>query len=610
MKSALTILVFAASAFAAEGRAVSDSAGVERALNSLDNADWILQWEAIHDLAEQRAELAVPKLQSMLSEKNEPWLRSQALVALAGIRGKEILNSAQELAKSQDAVLRAGAFKALGAIGSDAALPAIEAAVKDADPGVRGEALVALAKISHEKSWPAVSAALGSDDPRSGILALPFVGGDAARDKLLALLDHKDKPTRLAVIAALKQARLPETLKPLVKRLLKEGDRAAQEAIQGALGAFPARARAAAVIELLAANEIVLNDLTLDLLSGSAEPDTCAALVKLLPQLEAGNGWLLARTIRIVASCDADQYAPLFTNYLKSSKADVRLAAIEGMGKCRKLDRFALLKPLITDPDARISETVFNAIRVATRWAPDEGIVSYLNDALVSKEKNIFKNAVTLLRDRLPSAEFPKALALLKPHLSGASTELRDLCVQALTQAADPEGARQIAAAQGYISQWHVLGPLTEKAGDAAIESFAPPEKDVDFTTKFKFGEEPEVAWAGYDLDRTDGWMDMQSSAGDEKGSSGCALAIFKIARAQTAVAQIASEGDFVFFVNGTKVAAEGKASTVDVQLKDGINRVLAKATRNDPRGRIAFRFRLADKQGGAIESTETVKTK
>src|SRR5438034_453784 len=83
-----------------------EAALVERALNDLAGGDWILQWEAVHDLTERRAEQAAPKLEALLNSKNEAWLRARALIALAGIRKETALAKALEFSTDENPALR------------------------------------------------------------------------------------------------------------------------------------------------------------------------------------------------------------------------------------------------------------------------------------------------------------------------------------------------------------------------------------------------------------------------------------------------------------------------------------------------------------------------
>ena len=586
----------------------SDAAMVERALNELSGGDWILQWEAVHDLAERRAEQAVPKLDALLGEKNENWLRAEALLALAGIRREAVLPKALEFSKERNPTLRASALKAMGVIGADSALPAIEDALKDSNSGVRGEALVALAKISNGAAWPAVKQALAGDEPLTAIRALPYIDQVDAKLRLLALLESKDRSMRIAVLSALKEARQVSMVKPLMLRLSKEPERVLQEAIVAALSAVDPHFRNPILLELLDTGETKSIETVLDLLAATPGVAVSDRIEKLLPRIEQDVPSALPRIFRFMASRDADRYAAVFAQQLQNAKPESRLAAIEALARCKKSDRFKLLRPLLTDSEPRVSEAVFTAIRVASHWAPEEGFVDYLQNALQSSDKAIFRNAAALLRDRLSAQEFMKAFALLKPRIAGSSDEWRDAAIGALVQAADPEGARQIAAAQGYVTHWQVIGPFRENAGEGPIEALMTADKGFDPTKRIKIGEDVEIGWGTYDVDRTDGGLELQSVLGDERMSSGYAIASFKIGAAQTARAQIALDGDVTIYLNGKKLTAgKEKKQTVDVELLGGPNRIFVKIVRTD-NTRPTLRIRFVDKAGAAIECTSLQK--
>ncbi|HLX63656.1 MAG TPA: HEAT repeat domain-containing protein [Planctomycetota bacterium] len=582
----------------------SDAALVERALADLGSGDWVLQWEAVHDLAERRAEQAAPKLEELLSDKNEAWLRAEALVALAGIRKEIAIAKAGDFAKDSNAVLRASALKALGLAGGEAALPALNSALKDTDASVRGEALVALAKISGERAWPAVNQALAGDDALVAIRALPYVGLPEAKLKLLALLGGKDRLARMALLSALKEARQPAMVKPLMLELNKGVDRSMQEAIVAALGAVDAQARNPILLEMLEAGETQQVETVLDLVAATRGVEISDRLEKILPRIEKEIPSAAPRLLRFLASRDADRYAAAFTSRLQSATPEVRLAAIEALGRCKKSDRFALLKPMLMDSDARVSEAVFTALRVATRWSPEEGFVGYLDKALRSSDKAIFRNATGLLRDRLSAQEFPKALALLRPSLAGSSDELREIGISALALAADPEGARQVAETQGFVTRWHVVGPFREKDDESAVEELAGTEKEFDSAKKIRAGDESELSWGTYDVDRTDGGIELQTVLSDERLSRGFAIANFKAA-AQTARALVSLDGDVTVLLNGKKLAdAKEKKLSVDVELNGGANRIFVKVVRIDG-ARPNCKIRFVDKNGAAVESVQ-----
>ncbi len=586
----------------------SDAALVERALNDLGSGDWILQWEAVHELTERRAEQAAPKLEALLTEKNEAWLRARALIALAGIRKEAALAKALEFSADNDPVLRASALRAMGMVGAESALPSIEKGLKDPESAVSGEALIALAMISRDRAWPLVKEALASADPKAGIRALAFFNSPEASEKLLALMEVKDRTVRVAVLAALKETHPAAMIKPLMLRMSKESERAMLDATLAALSAIDPQIRNPILLDMLEAGETQLVDVVLDLLAATPGAAVCDRIEKLIARMEPGNATALPRMFRFLASYDADRYVTVFTSRLQHAKPEVRLAAIEAMGRCKKSDRFALLKPMLTDSDPRISETVFSALRLASRWAPDEGIVGYLEKALQSPDRKILKNAAMLLRDRLSGQEFLKALAVMKPYLSGNSDELRSVAIGALEQAADPEGAREIAAAQGFMTQWQVVGPLLDKAGESGVEELMTVDKEFDPAKKIKTGEESEISWGAYDVDRTDGTVELQSVLGDERMSSGFAVANFKFANPQTATAQISTEGDVTLYLNGKKLnEGKEKKQNVEVNLLGGANRIFVKVVRTD-NSRATFRIRLVDTQGAAIEFANSQK--
>jgi len=468
--------------------AAGDPLAVEQALATLKSGDWILKWEAMSQLARWKTKEAVPALKAVLAGQDHPWVRGRALVALAELLGEEMLDQALTSSRDVYPELRAAAVEALGVVGSARGEPLITERLKDVEPSVRNAALVSYARLKRAAAWNTVAPRLTDADPasvRSAIRALTYVATPDAVQKMIDLAEHKDKSVRIEAALALSQARPPDAIPVLLTRMGKDEDLEARAAAQRALTAYDPKVLTPHLLDALRAGDKSLIQPALRLLALQPSTEACDEVAALIREPRAPYLEQAELFLGLLAAVDADRYQAVFARYLTHERADIRRRAIESLARCRNVDLFALLRDSITDKEQPIRYAAFEAIRKATKGAPQEGIVAYLADALQSKDGWTYQSAIRLLGERIAPAEFPKALAALGPFLGGTDTEIRKLAAKALSQTATDEAKRDIARAQGYLTDWKILGPFPNPGGRGYSIAY-PPEQEIDFAKQYE----------------------------------------------------------------------------------------------------------------------------
>jgi HEAT repeat protein len=162
-----------------------------------------------------------------IEHMSEPYLREEAISALAAIREPRALGELRKILEtSNDVAWNSAAVRALGALGaSDLAPQFLEMAQDTANP-LGPSALIALGDLHEIKAVEIVRAGFASRDSQrleasaraaGKLLAIPGVSADDVRDRLAALLADRGawQPARLAALnslVALNDRRLDGTL--------------------------------------------------------------------------------------------------------------------------------------------------------------------------------------------------------------------------------------------------------------------------------------------------------------------------------------------------------------------------------------------------------------
>ena len=456
---------------------------IDEALGQLASTDWILQAEGMSVLAEAKVKQAVPPLRAILAGNGHPWIRGRALVALAGILGEAEADEALLAADQPALEVRAAAMEALAVTGSPRALAVVQAHLEDKAPAVAQEAFVALARLQKDKAWPRIAPLVSSADiatVRRAAPALVYVGTPQARKDLLGLLGHKDEGVRLAAAHALQEVRDPGAIPALLAAMSGDGAVDVKAACERTLLAYEPQALAAPLLAALQAPEGALCQVALKVLAARPSPEARAGVVSFLQdtpkRAEAARG----AALEVAAGADPQANLELFVRYLENADAALRRKAVEILGRCEGADLFTLLKPRLADANKDVRYVALRVLRRATKQAPAGGIVDYVDGIVKDPVREVFDEAMGLLAERLTPTEVPKAVAALDPVLGGADDQRRARAAAILEPLASDDLCRRLAAAQGYLVEWKVIGPFPndDKRGITAVY---PPELSADF---------------------------------------------------------------------------------------------------------------------------------
>jgi HEAT repeat protein len=458
-------------------------AATDEALAKLASTDWIIQAEGMSVLADARVKQAVPALRAILAGNGHPWSRGRALVALAGILGEAEADEALLAADQPAPEVRAAAMEALAVTGSPRALAVVQAHLEDKAPAVAQEAFVALARLQKEKSWPRIAPLLTSGDiatVRRAAPALVYVGTPQAHKELLGLLGHKDEGVRLAAAHALQEVRDPGAIPALLAAMSGDGAVDVKAACERALLAYEPQALAPPLLAALQAPQGTSYQEALKILAARPSPEARAGVVAFLQDTPKRAEGVRGAALEVAAGADPQANLELFVRYLENAEPTLRRKAVEILGRCEGADLFTLLKPRLADANKDVRYVTLRVLRRATKQAPAGGIVDYVDGIVKDPVREVFDEAMGLLAERLTAPEVPKAVVALDPVLGGADDQRRGRAAAILEPLASDDLCRRLAAAQGFLVEWKVIGPFPndDRRGITAVY---PPELGLDF---------------------------------------------------------------------------------------------------------------------------------
>lgn len=463
-----------------------DPLAVETALRQLHAESWVLQAEALRLLVRWRAAHAADAVRQLIASPASPWVRGRALVALAELLGPAAHADVTAHAAAETPALRAAAVEAMGVLGEARYLPAVRKALADPSPAVRSAAVVAFARLAGAAAGDVVFRHLADPDRavvRHATAALAHVGTDAAARRLTALLDHADATVRAAAARVLRDVRPPAATGALLARMAGDADEAVRLACEKALVAYDPAVVAPPMLAALRAGKPEHHPAALKVLAARLTDDAAAELAEIYARPADRYTPTAGAALRILASADPQPHRAVFVRYLSHPAVDARAAAAAGLWACASAGPFPLLRPLLVDASATVRAAACAALGRATTGAPPGGMLAYLDAGLRSADPNVIAGALRLLPGRLTRAELPQALGVLGPVLGGGDADLRRLAAESLAPAADERLRTAIAAAQGFVARWRVLGPYPP------IEKFAtrfPPDYEVNFARTYE----------------------------------------------------------------------------------------------------------------------------
>jgi len=463
----------------AAAEAARRAARIAAAIADLDSSDWIIQYRAVSQLVRWRAAEGAGPLTELLSGPAHPWVRGRALVALAHLRGAGVLDRAMSFTSSPHAELRAAAVEAIGAIGSARGASAVVAAVTDASPSVRGAAVLAAARLKGPAAWPLAAGLLKQTDAKllaRVATAMGVIGTPEARRELTGLLAHADADVRLAAARAVAPLRDPANVDALVKLAAGEDSAVRRKAAEEALAAYPTDLLHRRMLDVLGGENASHYAAAIRLLTVRPGRQASDAVARLVRKDAKRYASVLPAILELLAARRPDEYRDVFERALASTSSTVRYHAVKGLAECKGIDHFAVLKPHLADGSSSVRRAVLGAIERATTAAPPGGIVAWLAGVMKAGDWETQKRGLALIAARATADELAAGMDKLRPLLGGANEYYRAHAAKTLAAGRDEPTVRRLAAAQGYVTDWKVLGPLPNDGDNSGFAVVWPPE--------------------------------------------------------------------------------------------------------------------------------------
>ena len=609
-----------------------------RYISQLDQQDWILQSDALHYLAENRVQAALPPIRKLATDNSRtPWLRGRALIALCKIEGQETPPPLLlEFSSATESIQRAAACEALELYSDAAAKNLSRRLISDTDPAVQYRAIATYAKIQKAAAWADIDQPTRS--PSTDLLplalrSLAFTGTDTALERLVALMKDpfKNQGQAGAILRLLSDIPEPKLI-PVYLGML--------ETINQEDPVFPAILSAIAGHQ----NEDIVNALQNALASNRERatytaarvitlllqaPELGLALRKALASAKEMETFEAGLTALGCKEMEPDKHQEFFAEFLDHTETDLRILAIRCLSHCREANLYDILSAIIDDPDKTVRYAALNALLLAPLdKAPTGKLVAYLESALASTDEPTRILGFKILSHAGNAEDFQPALTMLGDALKSTDDLRREAVAAALGSIAPDNGIAPVARSQGYITDWMVVGTFYNDKDHKAFNEELAPEKNIDFNATYpstyvwalrghqnKPGEkaiERDVSWEEANVDRTNGKLRMGPLL-PPPGTFSLAYAVadFNCQSAQEVSLSIDGDDAFKVWFNDKKVAEQiapyqhrqsciASVSNIAITLKPGINRFLVKSANIGHEWWI--RLRLTDADGKPIE--------
>ena len=342
------------------------------------------------------------------------------------------------------------------------------------DLDTRQAAVVALGRIGDRKATLPLVAALGDPElalPAAGALAR--LGDPEAYDTLMGLLGHADSAVRQAVIAALNSIGHPD-MPERVAGLLDDPNPVVRESAVRIAGYFgyascadrviacardtsepvrravvehlPLFEHAGAVPALVHALEFDTPAVRAAAAATFARVNAADAEGPLLKALDDSEPWVRYHALRAVGRLRHAAIASAVRRLLDHDPApQVRLAAIEVLGRLDTADAVAVLQPLVTSAEGDMARAAIRALGHTS----DVSATAALTDVLRSGDPSRRLEAVIAIGVR---AGHEAAAALQWAAAADTDLTVANAAISALGQLAVREGADALAATAALIA--------------------------------------------------------------------------------------------------------------------------------------------------------------
>ncbi|MDP6354774.1 MAG: HEAT repeat domain-containing protein [Planctomycetota bacterium] len=575
---------------------------VQLTLNELQSGDWLIKWEAMQKLSQWEVAEAVQPILAILKGKEHPWVRGRALVALSVLQGKSVLPTALNAFKTQNPLpLRIAAVEALGLIGSPKGEEAIRKAIGENNAEMRFHALAALAKWNQKHAWVAAKTGLASQDTgvrNASTRALVFIQTPEAKQQLIDLLGSSDAQVQLEAVRSLRKTLDPNAIPALLHLRVNYRDRSTYLECERALSAYKDEALKQPLLDAMQDKNPKMYQLALKLLARQPTREVCDELAPYARKPGKQFASVLPALLEVLALRSPGRYQDIFSSHLENPDRAARLKAIDCLSRCPEANLFSLLKGNLSATDNAVRQAAFKALQSSSAELPKEGIVQYLAPLLKPNNPGLYKPAIDLLAKRITAGKLDEALEGLAPFLSSADASQRTIAATTLDRVADQSGKARIAAAQGYVTHWMVIGsfPLVRTGEGAGY----PPEREINFKKKYQAEKDREVQWFPWTVETTTGKTplhDLLFPPPTDNKVAFCAAALESSAE-QKVQFHLYTDDGFVLWLNKSKIGEQSGAGKyrLEGKLTKGKNQILVRV--DNRRDWWWLQLRVTDRNG------------
>ena len=443
--------------------------------------DALLQLGKLARISEEGDVTAARGLLSFYQTARPVWLKGRALVALARAGGEAAISECLHKAKSDDDILRAAAYEGLGFLPPGRVTEVLGQGLKDSSPKARWSAAASLARLHGVKVWKDLLPLLGEPNFKTisfEITALGFIKSDESRARLSMLSTHSDRKLRMAAIRAMHRSEDAWCVGHLLGLQAKSRDAELNRTIRGVLFSYDEGFVAAPLAAVIRDAEKNLLPHAIDLLLERPEKKCGDALATRLEKKEELPVHVLLKALDTLLAINPKRYQETLLNYLESKAPPVRSRAVMALTADRtESELFGLLQKSLSDPDDGVFRQALGLLQSSTRGVPKGGLAEYLRPALEKASQTRATSILNFLKARLPDKELIESLALLAPFLGHADARVRKLAVEIYSKATNEELYNKVAAAQGFITDWMLLGPFDNDKLNSGMQKPRPPER-------------------------------------------------------------------------------------------------------------------------------------
>jgi HEAT repeat protein len=290
----------------------------------------------------------------------QPTIRAQVVEALVRY-GSGVVDLLVEQLTAEDLDTRQAAAVALGRIGDRRATAALVAALQDTDLAV--PAAGALARIGDAAAFEPLLALIGHDDSairQATIAALNSIGHADMPHRVLGLLDDPNALVRESATKIAGYFGYPECLRRLIERCSDPAETVRRAAVEQ-LPMFDDRDAVDRLVQALAVDTPPVRAAAA---AAFAHIEALDAIGPLTRALGDQDPWVRYFALRSLGSFQHPSAAPAVRDCLERDPAgQVRLAAIDVLGRLQPAGVLSILEPLVRSDDADTARAAIRALR-------------------------------------------------------------------------------------------------------------------------------------------------------------------------------------------------------------------------------------------------------